>query len=99
MFVACDFLSSELKDRPLELIAEPGFRMRNERNILNGTFKDESHLWEAYRDLTRFINFYDGAYALENEVRRLKKWRDEHFTNAIAIVEKVKLGLIKLPEQ
>jgi hypothetical protein len=61
--------------------------------------KDESQLWEAYRDLTRFIDFYEDAYALENEVRRLKKWRDEHFTNAIAIVEKIKLGLIKLPEQ
>jgi hypothetical protein len=31
-------LFSELKDRPLELIAEASFRMRNERDILNGTF-------------------------------------------------------------
>ena len=31
-------LFPELKDRPLELIADAGFRMRNERDILNGTF-------------------------------------------------------------
>ena len=31
-------LFPELKDRPLELIAEPGFRMRNEWDILDGTF-------------------------------------------------------------
>ena len=31
-------LFPELKDRPLKLIAEAGFRMRNERDILNGTF-------------------------------------------------------------
>ena len=31
-------LFPELKNRPLKLIAEAGFRMRNERNLLNGTF-------------------------------------------------------------
>ena len=31
-------LFPELKDRPLKLIAEPGFRMRNERDFLSGTF-------------------------------------------------------------
>ena len=31
-------LFPELKDGPLEHIAEAGFRMRNERNLLNGTF-------------------------------------------------------------
>jgi hypothetical protein len=30
-------LFPELKDRPFELIAQAGFRMRNERNMLNGT--------------------------------------------------------------
>jgi len=38
------------------------------------------------------------VYALENEIQQLKKWRDEHFTSAIALVEKIKLGLVKLPE-
>ena len=31
-------LFPELKDRPLELIADAGFRMRNEWDILDGTF-------------------------------------------------------------
>ena len=30
-------LFPELKDRPFELIAQAGFRMRNERNLLNET--------------------------------------------------------------
>ena len=60
--------------------------------------KDDSLLWQAYKNLTRFISFYEGVYALENEIQQLKKWRDEHFTSAIALVEKTKLGLVKLPE-
>jgi len=60
--------------------------------------KDDSLLWQAYKNLTRFISFYEGVYALENEIQQLKKWRDEHFTSAIALVEKNKLGLVKLPE-
>jgi len=60
--------------------------------------KDDTLLWNAYRTLTKFITFYDDVYALQSEVQRLKKWRDEHFTSAIALVEKTKLGLVKLPE-
>ena len=40
MFCQCSDaeLFPKLKNRPLELIAEAGFRMRNERDLLNGTF-------------------------------------------------------------
>lgn len=59
---------------------------------------DDSLLWNAYRNLTKFINTYEGVYALENEIQRLKKWRDDHFTSIIAFAEKVKLGIVKLPD-
>lgn len=59
---------------------------------------DDSLLWNAYRKLTKFINTYEGVYALENEIQRLKKWRDNHFTSIIALAEKVKLGIVKLPD-
>ena len=32
------YLFPEFKDCPLKFIAQTGFRMRNERNLLNGTF-------------------------------------------------------------
>ena len=60
---------------------------------------DDSQLWNAYRKLTKFISFYEGVYALENEIRRLKKWRDEHFTNAIVLIERFKLGLVVWPDR
>ena len=63
-----------------------------------GRFQEEHYLWSAYRKLTKFISRYEDVYALENEIQRLKKWRDDHFTHIVAFVEKVKLGLIKLPE-
>ena len=67
--------------------------------IIYSRLKEDSQLWEAYRKMTSFINFYEGVYALRNEILRLKKWRDEHFTNAIILVEKAKLGLIKIPQK
>ena len=59
---------------------------------------DESLLWKAYRNLTTFISVYEDVYDVENEIQQLKKWRDDNFTNAIALVEKIKLGIVKLPE-
>ena len=56
-------------------------------------FSDNSQLWNAYWKLTGFINFYEGVYDLENEIKNLKKWRDEIFTDAIAQAERIKLGL------
>ncbi len=58
----------------------------------------EDYLWTAYRRLTKFISRYEGVYALKNEIQRLKKWRDDHFTSIIALAEKVKLGIVKLPD-
>ena len=58
----------------------------------------EHYLWTAYRRLTKFISRYEGVYALKNEIQRLKKWRDDHFTSIIALAEKVKLGIVKLPD-
>ena len=57
--------------------------------------RDDSLLWLAHEVLTNFIGFYEEVYALETEIRNLKKWRDEHFTGAITLAEKIKLGLIK----
>ena len=60
--------------------------------------QDDSLLWDAYRKLTKFISRYEDVYAIHNEIQRLKKWRDEHFTNIIAFAKEIKLGLVKLPE-
>ena len=63
-----------------------------------GRFQEEHYLWSAYRKLTKFISRYEDVYDLRNEIKRLKKWRDGHITHMVAFVEKVKLGLEKLPE-
>lgn len=59
---------------------------------------DDSLLWNAYRKLTNFISVYEGVYDLENEIQRLKEWRDDHFTGIIAFAEEVKMGIEKLPD-
>ena len=66
--------------------------------IAYAKLQDDSLLWRAYGKLTKFISLYEDVYALQNEIQRLKKWRDDHFTNIIAFTEKVKLGLVKLPD-
>ena len=63
-----------------------------------GRFQEDHYLWSAYRKLTKFISRYEDVYALENEIKRLKEWRDGHITSIVAFVERVKLGLEKLPE-
>ena len=56
---------------------------------------DDSVLWRAYNILPSFIGFYEDVYPLETEIRNLKKWRDETFTGAITLAEKIRLGIIK----
>ena len=56
---------------------------------------DDSVLWMAYEVLTNFIGFYEDVHPLETEIRNLKKWRDEVFTGAISMAEKIKLGILK----
>lgn len=75
--------------------AEDGYRARLAGYVSN---MDRSELWEAYSLLTRFISCFEGVDDVNDEVLSMKKWRDELFTNTITLAEKVKLGLVKLPE-
>lgn len=48
--------------------------------------------------MTSFISCFDNIDDVNDEVLSMEKWRDKLFTNSIALAEKVKLGLVKLPE-
>ena len=75
--------------------AEDGYLARLAGSVSN---MDRSELWKAYSLLTRFISCFEGVDDVKDEVLSMKKMRDELFINAITLAEKVKLGLVKLPE-